>query len=99
MRFGTKGVFIAWMLVAWMQLPGPATAAKPEKVTGKSGVRESFKFDPDDGWIVIPVRVGNGDYPFIVDTGCTFSVFDVSLRAQLGPRVDVASMDTPSGDR
>ena len=98
MRFQIKAVFVVWTLLTWTQLVGPATAAEPEKVTGKAGVLESFKFDPDDRAIVIPVRVRATNYPFVVDTGLTVNIFDVSLRAHLGTRVGVASAHTPGGD-
>lgn len=58
---------------------------------------ESFTFDPDELLVLVPVRVGNKDYPFFLDTGATWSVFDVSLRSHLGPRVKSVSVGLPNG--
>lgn len=58
--------------------------------TASTGVRQSFKFDPDERHILIPVHIGSKEYLFAVDTGATWTVFDSSLRSHLGEQVDRA---------
>ena len=83
MRLPARLATVVWMLIAWTQLFALGSAAEPTAAAKKTGVLESFKFDPDDRWVLIPVRVGGKDYQFILDTGATFSVFDVTLRSHL----------------
>jgi Aspartyl protease/PDZ domain len=61
-------------------------------------VRESFKFDPDDYIVLVPVRLGSKDYQFILDTGATRSVFDTVFRARMGPHVRTEISGTPRGE-
>ena len=87
MRIHAGFATVVWMLVAWTPLPVSSNAAEPIGAASKTTVRESFKFDPEDQWVLVAVRVGTKDYQFVLDTGATVSVFDVSLRSHLGPRV------------
>jgi hypothetical protein len=57
-------------------------ASPPDKAIPTT--RTSFKFEPDDCEIILPVRIGAKEYPFVLDTGCTMSAFDTSLRPYLG---------------
>jgi hypothetical protein len=86
------------VLLAWATPLRPADAAEPAAMAS-SAVRESFRFDPNEGLILIPVHVGNRDYPFVVDTGTGVNGFDVSLRSSLGPRVDTGQMFTPGNGK
>jgi hypothetical protein len=97
MRLHAGFVTFVWMLVAWSQLLVLSNATEPARTATKAAVRESFKFDPEDPCVLIPVRVGTKDYQFVLDTGSTVSVFDVSLRSHLGPRVDSARVAVPHG--
>ncbi|MGD0382111.1 MAG: aspartyl protease family protein [Thermoguttaceae bacterium] len=77
-----------------------SVGAEPSyRAASKPAVRESFKFDPNDPLLLIPVRVGSKDYQFVLDTGATVSMFDVSLRSHLGPRVDSTPVTSASGER
>ena len=88
-----------WMLIAWTHLLSLSSAAEPSyRAAEKARVLESFKFDPDECAVLIPVRVGDKEYQFIVNTGTTWSVFNVSLRSHLGPRVGSVSTEVPKGD-
>ena len=84
------------VLILLLDVSSPTTPLRAVESRYQSGIRESFKFDPDDGPILVPVRVAGRDYPFILDTGCTASVFDTSLKPHLGKRVGSAKMETPN---
>lgn len=45
-----------------------------------------FPFDPNAKWVVLPVTLEGEQYRFILDTGCTRTIFDTSLRDRLGKR-------------
>jgi hypothetical protein len=62
----------------------------------ESAIRASFKFDPGDHLVLVPVRVGGNEYPFVVDTGCTYSMFDTSLKRQLGEKTGIVEWNTPN---
>jgi hypothetical protein len=93
MRLERRSTTMVLLLVAWPMLFAPSHAAEPKGPAQKTAVRESFKFDPNDDQILIPVHVGGKDYQFVLDTGATVSVFDISLRSHLGPRVDSAYVE------
>ncbi|MGO8691404.1 MAG: aspartyl protease family protein [Thermoguttaceae bacterium] len=88
---------VVGMLVGWTPSFVPSNAAEPAATAPKTAVRESFTIDPDDLAVLVPVRVGDKDYRFMLDTGASGSTFDVSLRAQLGPRVGSVSVQDAFG--
>ena len=90
---------VVGMLVGWTPSFVPSNAAEPAATAPKTAVRESFTIDPDDLAVLVPVRVGDKDYRFMLDTGASGSTFDVSLRAQLGPRVGSVSVQDAFGPR
>lgn len=98
MRFRTSRSQIAWFLIAVTQLIGSTVAAEPDGKAAGAGVRESFRFDPDDTWILVPVHLGTQEYRFVVDTGASGPVFDTSLRDHLGPRVATANTTNSQSD-
>lgn len=59
--------------------------------------RRSFTFDPEDDFLLVPVRIGAKEYPFVLDTGCTVSVFDASFRPCLGQRIGTETMHDAAG--
>jgi hypothetical protein len=60
-------------------------------------VLDEFRFDPEEGPIIVPVTIKGKSYPFMLDTGCSISLFDESLRPLLGPTLGEASGKTPDG--
>jgi hypothetical protein len=90
---------IAGMPVACLPMFAPIAACEPGKETAKNVIRESFRFDPDAGAILIPVRVGGQARLFDLDTGCAGSAFDISLRSHLGARVKSTVVEAPNGDK
>ncbi len=65
----------------------PPICSEAGKTTARLATRQSFKFDPDDCGVIVFVRIGAKEYPFVLDTGCTGSVFDTSLRPLLGQSI------------
>ena len=84
------------VLILLLDVSSATTLMGAEESQYPSGVRESFKFDPDDGPILVPVRVAGKEYSFVLDSGCTTSVFDTSLKPQLGKGGGDTEMDTPN---
>lgn len=72
----------------------PAPATKP---TTRPGVLAEFAFNPDIGFIRVPVEPDGREYPFVLDTGSTHCAFDESLRDLLGEPVDEYEMATHAG--
>ena len=93
MRLQTRFATLAGALVVWWQLVAMSWPSEPPS----AAIRESAKFDPDDRLVLIPGRVGTKDCKFMIDTGSTVSIFDVSLRPSLGPRVGSSYVTIPSG--
>ncbi|MGD0899076.1 MAG: PDZ domain-containing protein [Thermoguttaceae bacterium] len=98
MRLLARVATIAAILAAWARSLAPASASEPAEATSKAAVRASFKFDPEDEILSVPVHVGTQDYRFVLDTGMSFGCFDVSLRSHLGPCVGSTRVVVPTGD-
>ena len=60
---------------------------------------ESFSIGRNVEPIVIPVTIGDKSYPFLVDTGSAFSVFDISLSPFLGDEIEHRIISTPAGPK
>jgi hypothetical protein len=74
----------AAILIVFSLLPTPNALLRAEESRQQSPIRASFKFDPDDRVLLVPVRVGGKEYPFVLDSGCSVSSFDTSLKQHLG---------------
>jgi hypothetical protein len=55
---------------------------------------ESFRVYGDGDCLIVPVTIKGKNYPFIVDTGATGTVYDISLRPLMGARSKSQSVDT-----
>ena len=75
----------------------PPICSEPDGTASKPTTRQSFKFDPDERIVLVPVRIGAKEYPFIVDTGCTMSIVDTSFRPYLGRRIDTIEVRDAAG--
>ena len=49
-------------------------------------VLAEFDFSIDEGKIILPVQFKGQEYPFLLDTGATGTVFDDSFKDKLGSR-------------
>lgn len=81
---------LAMLLIFQVVVPAPPTGGD---------VLEEFAIDRDGGPLIIPVVVGGRSCPFVVDTGASFTLFDVSLRPHLAKDVEVKTLLTPTGPR
>jgi hypothetical protein len=81
-------------LVFLLALPEMGLAVAPPSL---GNVLEEFAFSREGGPIIVPVTIRGKSYPFIVDTGCTVSVLDESLRPMLGRAAESVDADTPIG--
>lgn len=61
-------------------------AARGERVNGTAVIAE-YPLDPHGDAILVPVRISGSDFFFLLTTGATNTVYDVSLRSRLGPVV------------
>jgi hypothetical protein len=98
MRHQTQIACTVCLLLAWTLLLVPTNAAESDATAVKAGVRESFRFDPDDAVVLVPVHVADRDCQFVVDTGTSVNIFDVLLWPHLGPPVGTAQALTPNGN-
>jgi hypothetical protein len=83
-------------LVVLLAVPEVVLAAAPPPAPP---LPEEFEFGWDGGPIIVPVKIKGKKYPFVVDTGCSISVFDASLRSLLGKPVRWDSTMTANGER
>ncbi|MHB1034811.1 MAG: aspartyl protease family protein [Pirellulales bacterium] len=93
----TKVVFGLVALAHLLPSAANAENSSLSSLLRRSTVRESFRFDPDAGFVLVPVRIGNKDHLFVLDTGANLTACDVSLRSHLGPRVSINRITTPRG--
>ncbi len=63
--------------------PGPGRSFDPNLTA--PGSATVFSFPRGQRPLFLPVRFGPRTYDFVLDTGCTGSVFDLSFRPELGP--------------
>src|SRR5262245_40900063 len=84
-------------VIAYLAL-GQSESALPQEParqsTGSRVLAEFAVFTDGDG-LLLPVRIGEKEYAFVLDTGATLSVFDTSL--PLGAPIETGEFTTPSG--
>ncbi len=56
--------------------------------THRGEVRDTFPWADRERAIIVPVTVAENEYPFILDTGCSLTVFDDEFASQLGKPLD-----------
>jgi len=67
----------------------------PARRSNGSRVLAEFPVFTDGDALLLPVRIGDKDYAFLLDTGATSSVFDTSL--PLGAPIETGEFAAPSG--
>lgn len=60
--------------------------------------RQVFRLAKPGHPILLPIEIGGGRYPFLLDTGCTNTAFDPALKPLLRGRRSRVRMHTPDGD-
>jgi hypothetical protein len=80
--------------LACLVVLGPLGAASaPPRTT----VLEEFVICREGGPLIVPVTIRGKSYPFVVDTGMTFTAFDLSLRPLMGEAAGEKTLSSPSG--
>jgi hypothetical protein len=76
----------------------PVIAEAPENKPGEdekqARVLEAFKIDKGGRYILLPIRIQEREYPFMLNTGSSLSQFDVSLRKFLGTPTHFHAVET-----
>lgn len=69
------------------------------RTAAQEAIRPLFRFQiHDDGdALIIPICLGDKKLQVLVDTGTNRSIFDRSLKDELGKRLGVAKLQTPAG--
>jgi hypothetical protein len=57
-----------------------------------------FRVAADGDALLVPVRFGERDFDFVLDTGSTDSIFDACFRQKMGPPIRRSLAHTPAGD-
>ncbi len=70
---------MAFLLFAPLELLNVAAAAEDDNVV------ESFEVEGNGDLLLVPVTVGGLVHQFVVDTGCSTTIFHTSLKSALGP--------------
>jgi hypothetical protein len=93
----TRGFTSFAALLVWV-LGLQVLAAESEKVPAEENkqaeVLAEFKIEKGGRAILLPVRIQEQEYLFMLDTGADHSLFDVSLRKFLGKPIEVVGVHT-----
>lgn len=101
MRLHAQFLAILGMLLTGVQSRVASSAAEPDWPAPQTNGQRSFRFDPDELAVLIPVNMATHgfqrimSYPFVVDTGAPVSSFDVSLRGYLQPPPEPLDVGPP----
>ena len=69
------------------------SASEPKQPKPKGNILASFSVTEGDA-LVVPLRLGDRQYEFVLDTGSSQTIFDTSLRSHLGKPVDTRTLTT-----
>jgi hypothetical protein len=72
------------VLVFVALIPSSPAAGPPHD----EAILERFTIAGDGDHLIVPVTIKGRSYPFILDTGCTWTIYDKSLRHLLGTRLE-----------
>ncbi len=93
----TRRGWIAVVLTVALFLAG---CGSPERrAAGPPEVLAKFGFDPNAPWIFLPVTLEGEQYQFILDTGCTDTIYDTSFKDRLGNRFLWPQKGTAAGGK
>jgi hypothetical protein len=76
---------------------GAALSQPPPLPVVSDAVLERFAVACAGDPLIVPVTIQGKAYPFVVDTGCSKTVYDTSLKSLLGPAVGKVEFQTPTG--
>lgn len=92
MRFRTAAALLMGLLLGGCASMVRQTTTPPE-------VLAKFGFDPNAPWIFLPVTLEGEQYQFILDTGCTHTIYDASFKDRLGKRFLWPQKGTAAGGK
>jgi hypothetical protein len=55
---------------------------------------QDFTVGTDGDPLIVPVTIKGKQYSFAVDTGCSYTFYDISMKSLLGPRVDTGGVES-----
>jgi len=96
LRASRRRVSLAALLVCALGLPSLAAEPAKEGAAERKdpGILAEFNIEKGERYILVPVRVQEREYSFVLDTGASLCVFDASLRKLLGKPIQVREADT-----
>lgn len=81
---GGRQVFLCLILLAGV---GCTDRDDPDPVLADLPMLYADRADTGPPWVVVPLTIGSQEYKFVIDTCCSSTTFDRSLRPVLGPTV------------
>jgi PDZ domain/Aspartyl protease len=84
-------------LFTLLLVPRGLAAQDAGRPVDRSLVLEEFGVSADGDLLIVPVSFDKKNYLFAVDTGCTVTVYDKSLKSLLGEMQSSESVDTTNG--
>lgn len=89
----------AWLL--WLSAVVAFPPVSPAIAVDWKADREppiaEFKIAAGDQVVLLPVRISDRQYEFVLDTGSSLTILDASLREDSGAAASTAQLQTPSG--
>jgi hypothetical protein len=95
MRWMKLLLLIALLPYSCQRSADDPSAPKPQVTDGSTVAH--FPISRDGDLILIPVRIGENEYPFVLDTGSEITVFDRQLRHHLTVPKESIQARTPNG--
>ncbi len=97
MKANSLNALRAFAFVGMILTAGPLARGQPVDENGtQPDVVAEFDIFDDGDFLLVPLIISGKTYPFILDTGASWVVFDDSLRAFLGEPQSRAAARTPS---
>ncbi len=93
----TRRGWTAVVLTAGLFLAGCGSVER--RTAGPPELLAKFGFDPNAPWILLPVTFQGEQYQFILDTGCTDTIYDTSFKDRLGKRFLWPQKGTAAGGK
>jgi hypothetical protein len=88
-------LIIGATIVCAVALALPSRPA-PDEPMGRDGLPQQFRVATGGDPLIVPVTILGKQYSFVVDTGCSHTLYDTSMKHLLGPRVDTVVGESPN---
>jgi predicted aspartyl protease len=83
----------AGITITLLAFGGAATPTTGRRALAEPKVLAEFRLEEDSKLILLPVKLGENQYHFALDTGASNTVFDVSLKHRLGTAEKTTEVD------